>query len=384
MPRLRLYEIPYFLRNSRQYKDYEEEQEKDEDQVYIDIPHKFFLYNDKISSLEDFKKLLGTVDYWDFFSYPETLTTYVKYNIINCLNYLHENSEIFYILEFIKYVLPQLYISSIEECVMIHQVFSSLNISIPQNWYNYCLNNKKEVLSRLHDTELMEQLNITENVKINYTLEWKGIPAFLELKLDFASLSNNYIDLYNLGFFTTFNSRDNMDFDQGLFNKQHWIELANSILNNVPFRMNLRDLLVCYGTIKIIEYEDNKLKIIKTDIFSKMIFYDEAIITDFNRRNVYDNLMKIIHDLDEEPIMRTDFTTFVTKEEIKKRSEQLMPSYVKPIIMGEEYYSWGTHNCETDIQKRHRRSGGSGIRIAEVFHEELDTGSIKRFTSTIR
>jgi hypothetical protein len=63
---------------------------------------------DKVENLQDFKKLLLTVDYWDFYKYPFTLVIYAKYNTEEILIYLYENLDILYILKFTKYVLPLL------------------------------------------------------------------------------------------------------------------------------------------------------------------------------------------------------------------------------------------------------------------------------------
>jgi hypothetical protein len=51
MVNIKFRDIPYFLRDSRQYKEYEKEFDQED---YINIPDKYFLKNDEVNNLQDF------------------------------------------------------------------------------------------------------------------------------------------------------------------------------------------------------------------------------------------------------------------------------------------------------------------------------------------
>jgi hypothetical protein len=72
--------------------------------------------------------------------------------MLETLNYLYQNYENYFILEFLKYALPYLKIIYIKECIIIYEICINLNIEISQKLYNYCMKNKDLVLSTFNRT----------------------------------------------------------------------------------------------------------------------------------------------------------------------------------------------------------------------------------------
>jgi hypothetical protein len=327
MPTLKFYEIPYFLRDSTQYKEYEKEfDEYDE----INIPTEYFLTNDRVENLQDFKKLLSTVDYWDFNEYPFTLITYTKYNTKEILIYLYENLETLYILEFTKYILPLLEIRNISISEIIWDILvKDQSIKLPEKWCDYCMKNKEEVLKHnfLND-EYTKILKRTINYEIKYWLNYYG---------DVFGERNVVLDFYFypliFDFRILFGEKDMTEIDNvSFFNKQNFVNLYESIIKNEPY--TLEEIFYNYDNSlnKKISYNE-KFKIlcfIKHSRLGKRKY--EIKLTIFNKMKIVNYLKEITEILDKQPILRTDFPTSesinISKEQLLRRSNLLMPEYV--------------------------------------------------------
>jgi hypothetical protein len=351
---LKFKDIPQFLHDSRRYEKLKQEM-NDNDEINI---YHYFSNTENVYSIYDFIKMLSIIEYWDFYKYPLTLIIYAKDNIEEVLSYLYQNMDLSYILQFLKYILPLLEIKNLDECKIVWKILvKDQNMELPQNWCNYCMDNKEKVFNAdFLNEKYIDELRKSKNFRITYYSKYfyRELYIFLNIR---KSLQEK-----NMSFPFRFNT-DILHFNDAYFyNKNNFELLIKSIINNHHFTLTeLYRGSSDYREYHCIEFKDNFLtflfireinkKLYKKDVKDTTEEFEEEVeieefedeeeqnfkryvvrgndkkeekeefiidiervisqeyVTLFNKMNICEDLKNIIDFLDKQDIIKIDYPT---------------------------------------------------------------------------